>query len=86
MPCVSRFRGIVIAIYHEDHPPPHFHARYCEAKASIRIDPLVLLTGCLPPGPLSQVLEWAQLRHHELLAAWRLAQAAQPPGQIPPLP
>lgn len=86
MPCVSRFRGIVIAIYYEDHPPPHFHARYCGAEASIRINPLVLLTGCLPSGPLCQVLEWAELHHHELLAAWRLVQAAQPPGQIPPLP
>jgi len=86
MPCVSRFRGIVIAIYYEDHTPPHFHARYCGAEASIRIDPLVLLIGCLPPGPLGQVLEWAALHQDELLAAWRQVQAAQPPGQILPLP
>ena len=28
MPVVSRFFGIVIAFYWEDHLPPHFHAKY----------------------------------------------------------
>ncbi|MFB3041815.1 MAG: DUF4160 domain-containing protein [Candidatus Poribacteria bacterium] len=28
MPEISRFFGIVIAIYYRDHPPPHFHAKY----------------------------------------------------------
>jgi hypothetical protein len=27
MPEISRFFGIVIAMYDEDHEPPHFHAR-----------------------------------------------------------
>ncbi len=28
MPEISRFFGIVIAMYYRDHQPPHFHARY----------------------------------------------------------
>lgn len=28
MPEISRFYGIVIAMYYNDHDPPHFHARY----------------------------------------------------------
>ena len=28
MPIVSRFFGIVIALYWNDHAPPHFHAKY----------------------------------------------------------
>jgi len=28
MPEISRFLGIVIAMYYNDHAPPHFHARY----------------------------------------------------------
>lgn len=28
MPVVSRFFGIVITMYYNDHPPPHFHVRY----------------------------------------------------------
>ncbi|HSP33885.1 MAG TPA: DUF4160 domain-containing protein [Thermoanaerobaculia bacterium] len=28
MPEICRFFGIVIAMFHDEHPPPHFHARY----------------------------------------------------------
>ncbi len=28
MPTLSRFYGIVIFMNYNDHPPPHFHARY----------------------------------------------------------
>jgi hypothetical protein len=37
MPEISRFFGIVITMYHEDHAPPHFHARYGESRARIAI-------------------------------------------------
>ena len=33
MPEISRFYGIVIRMYYNDHPPPHFHAQYAEFKA-----------------------------------------------------
>ncbi len=33
MPEISRFLGIAIAIFYDDHPPPHFHARYGEHEA-----------------------------------------------------
>ena len=28
MPEISRFYGIVISMYYDDHNPPHFHVRY----------------------------------------------------------
>lgn len=28
VPEISRFFGIVITMYYDEHPPPHFHARY----------------------------------------------------------
>ena len=28
MPEISRFLGVIIAMYYKDHPPPHFHAKY----------------------------------------------------------
>ena len=37
MPIVSRFFGIVIAFYWEDHHPPHFHAKYSGHEALIDI-------------------------------------------------
>ena len=40
MPTLSRFFGIVITMNWEDHPPPHFHARYGEHEAVMRLDTL----------------------------------------------
>ncbi len=28
VPEISRFFGVVVAMYYHDHPPPHFHVRY----------------------------------------------------------
>ena len=59
MPEISRFFGMVIALYYNDHAPPHFHVRYGKQKAVIGIDPLVLLAGKLSPRASALVLEWA---------------------------
>jgi len=37
MPQISRFFGIVIAMYHDEHPPPHFRARYAGQEIQIAI-------------------------------------------------
>jgi Domain of unknown function (DUF4160) len=85
MPAVSRFRGVVVTINFDDHPLPHFHARYGAAKASIRIDPPSLIDGWLPPRQLRDVTDWAATHLDALLAAWALAEDSQDPGLIPPL-
>lgn len=59
MPTISEFFGILILMYYNDHAPPHFHARYGEYEALIKIEPLGLLKGYLPPKALSLVIEWA---------------------------
>jgi len=37
MPEISRFLSIVIAMYYNDHVPPHFHARYGTFEITVRI-------------------------------------------------
>lgn len=37
MPEICRFFGIIIAIFYDDHNPPHFHARYGSQKVAIDI-------------------------------------------------
>ncbi|MEP6543818.1 DUF4160 domain-containing protein [Microcoleus vaginatus GB1-A2] len=49
MPELSRFLGIIITMYYNDHPPPHFHARYNQQKAIIDIETLSILEGKLSP-------------------------------------
>lgn len=48
MPEISRFLGIVIAMFYNEHNPPHFHARYGEYKVEIASKPYLYLQGsCL---------------------------------------
>ena len=47
VPELSRFFGIIIAMYYNDHSPPHFHAKYGGEQASIRIDHGVILESAL---------------------------------------
>lgn len=85
MPEISRFFGIVIAMYYNDHQPPHFHARYGAFKARILIDPPALWDGELPPRALGMVIEWATMHRDELLENFRMAMAQQPTRKIDPL-
>jgi hypothetical protein len=45
MPELSRFYGIVIKMYFDDHDPPHFHAEYAEDQAVIGIEALAVIAG-----------------------------------------
>jgi hypothetical protein len=49
VPTISVCYGIVIAMFHNDHDPPHFHARRGEHHARIAIGTGDLLDGRLPP-------------------------------------
>jgi len=70
MPEISRFLGIVIYMFFNEHNPPHFHAEYNEYKASIDIRTLGLMEGKLPAKVMSLVVEWAQEHQDELLENW----------------
>lgn len=85
MPEVSRFFGIIIAMYYNDHAPPHFHARYGAQKAVIDIETLVIIEGALSPRALGMVMEWATLHRDELREDWRLARRHEALKTIAPL-
>lgn len=85
MPIISRFFGIVIRMFFNEHAPPHFHAEYGEHRAVINIQTLVVLEGRLPPRATQLVMDWAELHQAELLRDWDLCQHHQHPAEIPPL-
>ena len=85
MPEISRFLGMIIAMYYSDHAPPHFHVRYGSRKASLSIDDGDVLDGSLPPRALSLVREWACRHRDELRADWDLAGARKTLNPIAPL-
>lgn len=86
MPTISIFYGIVIRMYYNDHPPPHFHARYGEFEATIDIESQQVLEGYLPGRALSLVQEWAMMHREQLGSDWQLCRENQPPAKIEPLP
>jgi hypothetical protein len=86
MPELSRFYGIVIKMYFDDHDPSHFHAEYAEDEAVISIETLAVIAGRLRPRALGLVAEWAALRQEELRTAWLEAKNLKPIPKIDPLP
>lgn len=85
MPEVSRFFGIVIRMYYDEHAPPHFHAIYGGDEAQIGIDPIGVLGGKLPRRAISMVIEWAALHQQELMRNWDELRKDHPVAKIKPL-
>jgi len=85
VPEISRFYGIVVAVFYNEHNPPHFHARYGEYKVAIDIRSLNVLEGRLPGRALGLVVEWASQHQDELLQDWQLAESGKSPNKIAPL-
>ena len=84
MPEISRFLGIVISMYYNEHNPPHFHAKYGNFKISVEIESGII-SGKFPKRALRAVLDWYDLHKDELLQDWNLAIKDQPLNKIEPL-
>jgi len=70
MPEISRFLGIKIFMFFNEHNPPHFHVEYNEYKASIDINSFGVIEGKLPAKVLGLVIEWADIHQEKLLKNW----------------
>ena len=86
MPTISIFYGILIQMFWNDHPPPHFHARYGNWSVRVSIQDLQIISGSLPRTAERLVLEWAQLHQAELMENWILCERRTQPARIDPLP
>lgn len=78
MPEISRFFGIVVRMYYNDHTPAHFHVQYGDQRALIAIETPAMLEGQLSPRVLGLVTEWAALHSPELMENWNLARDHAP--------
>ncbi len=84
MPVISRFLGIIIAMYWNDHAPPHFHARYGEYEITVDIQ-TGIVSGTFPKRALKHVIEWYELHKIELMDDWELCRQSNNPKPIAPL-
>lgn len=86
MPEISRFKGITIHVYYDDHNPPHFHAIYAGKKVVFRIDTLEKIEGKIQRTQELLVIQWAYIRRKELYDAWeKTIVQKQIPKKIKPL-
>ena len=85
MPEISRFLGISITMYFNDHMPPHFHAEYNNQEAAFAIENLSIIAGALPPRITGFVIEWASQHQIELMTNWELLNTKGTFKKVPPL-
>ena len=85
MPTISKFFGMKIMMYWNDHAPPHFHVIYGDLRASVDIEALKVLEGNLSRRAQGLVLEWAEMHQDELMEDWELCSNKQMPNKIEPL-
>ena len=83
MPILSVFFGIIVRMWHDDHPPPHIHVEYQGFEAFVEIRTGEMSAGRLPKKAAAIVKEWC-LRHQvELMENWERAQRFESLERIP---
>jgi hypothetical protein len=88
VPELSRFRGIVVAMYYLDHDPPHVHAAHGGRRTRVTISPPAIIDeqDRIDPRAERFLLEWIALHEHDLLRNWDRARRHEPLERVPPLP
>lgn len=84
MPTISKFYGIVVFMNYNDHPPPHFHARYQDQEVIVEIE-TGLVEGRMSKRALRMVFEWLDLHQVALMNNWDLARQRKALREIQPL-
>jgi len=85
MPEISRFLGIIIRMYYDDHNPPHLHAEYQGGKALVDFNGNVLRGDLGSRTALRLLREWIDLHPAELMEDWELARGGKEIKKIAPL-
>ena len=85
MPELSRFFGIIIRMFFEEHNPPHIHAEHQGNKAVFDLDGNITRGNIKSRTAIRLVREWIDLHVTELKVDWELAQAGQEIKKIDPL-
>ena len=85
MPIISRFFGIIIRMFYDDHNPPHFHAEYQGNKALFDFYGNIIKGGLNSRTATKLIREWIDLHIAELEEDWQLAREGKEIKKIAPL-
>jgi hypothetical protein len=70
MPTVVRFGNVVVYMYADDHPPPHFHIVSPRTDVQVEIGTLRVIEGIFDRRDLATVVEWAKGNRALLRQKW----------------
>ena len=70
MPVVKRFGGFLIAMYFEDHNPPHVHVVWPDDEAFVAIVDGEVLAGAIPAKFRRKALDWIAENREMLMTLW----------------
>ena len=85
MPVISRFFGIIIRMFYDEHNPPHFHAEYQGKKAVFDFRGNILNGNLSSRTATKLVREWTDNHISELEEDWKLAREGKEIKKIEPL-
>ena len=68
MPTIRRFANCKIAIYADDHMPPHFHIEGRGFRVVVEIDTMAVRAGDV--GKAGEAMAWARQNAALLRAEW----------------
>lgn len=71
MPVLLDAGAFVIAMYFEDHNPPHVHVVGPDFEGLVNIRDLTVFRGAIPPRFRRTALGWIEENRADLLAKWQ---------------
>ena len=85
MPEISRFFGIVVRMFYDEHNPPHFHVEYQGNHATFDFDGNVIKGNLNSRTARKLVREWVDFHFDEITLNWELARDEKELNKIDPL-
>ncbi len=85
MPEISRFFGIIIRMFYDEHNPPHFHVEFQGNKAVFDVEGNLLKGNLGSKTARKLVREWVDLHSNEIVLNWDLAMGGKELKKIDPL-
>lgn len=83
VPEISRFIGLIIRMYYDDHLTEHIHVKYAEKFSKVDFNGKVI-DGELPLPKLHILKRWIELHQDELEENWEKVRKGKQPKRIEP--